>query len=248
MLRFLNLLRVKLIGRDKLARLLKDYGLQVFRRKRRYPKTTYSGHNYAVQPNLAENIEVTEPNQLWVADITYIPTRNGHAYLFLITDAYTRMVVGYHLAKTLAHEGAIKALNHALKYVDEPDGIVHHSDRGVQYCCHNFIDEIQKWSLRLSMTDRDHCAQNALAECINGILKYEFHLDREFVDFEQADKAVEDAIFSYNHLRVHGKLSGKTPAEVYTGSDQAFKLWAREVSQFVIPTPPQTFTQPPQHY
>ena len=200
-------------------------------------KTTYSGHRYAVQPNLVHGIEVSEPNQVLVADITYIALADSAAYLFLITDAFSRMIVGYHLSDSLAHQGAIEALNMALEHVPDPHGVIHHSDRGVQYCCHDFLDEIRKWELKSSMTDADHCAQNALAECMNGILKCEFFLDAEFMNLAQAQAALDDAVFAYNHLRTHGSLQGRTPAERYNGRDGALELWAKELVSFTIPLP-----------
>jgi putative transposase len=240
--RFLRLFKLKPIGRDHLAHIVGKYGLNVGRRKSRQIKTTYSGHNYAVQPNLVPDLELTGPNQLLVADITYIPSLEGALYLFLITDAFSRKILGYCLSRTLDHDGAVEALQMALREVPNPKGVVHHSDRGVQYCCHDFLDEIQRWELRSSMTDRDHCAQNALAECMNGILKSEFLLDARFPSFASAKTAVKQAIFAYNHLRLHGKLCGKTPAEVHSGYDRNFDLWATELLSFNMPTPPRTIS------
>ncbi|OVE80038.1 hypothetical protein BVY02_01565 [bacterium J17] len=200
-------------------------------------KTTYSGHQYALQPNLLHDIKAEAPNEVLVADITYIAIAGSSAYLFLITDAFSRMIVGYHLSDSLAHQGAIEALNMALEIVPEPEGVIHHSDRGVQYCCHGFIDEIRKWNLKASMTDADHCAQNALAECINGILKSEFYINAEFQSLRQASNAIEDAVFAYNHLRVHGSLRGRTPAEVHYGHDGTLELWAKELVSFTLPVP-----------
>jgi len=237
--RLLSILRLRPIGRDHLARLVKKNGLQVGRRKRRQIKTTYSGHRYAVQPNLLHDITVDHPNQILVADITYIRIAGSAAYLFLITDAFSRAIVGYHLSNSLAHDGAVKALNMALEHIPDPKGVIHHSDRGVQYCCHNFLDEIRKWKFCSSMTDADHCAQNALAECMNGILKSEFLLDLDFVDLEQAKRVVKDAIYAYNHLRIHGSLEGKTPIEVHYGCDDALEMWAKELIAYNLPDTPE---------
>jgi putative transposase len=188
-----------------------------------------------VQPNLLHGVVAKNPREVLVADITYIQVAEGFAYLFLVTDAYSRMIVGYHLAKTLAHEGAVIALKTALKFIPEPQGVIHHSDRGIQYCCHNFLEEARRYGFRPSMTDADHCAQNALAESMNGILKGEFLLDHQFPSFRQAQLALDDAIFTYNHLRGHGSLNGKTPAELHYGHDGAFELWAKELLSFHIP-------------
>lgn len=230
--RFLALFKLTPIGRDRLARIVKQYGLKVGRRKSLKVQTTYSNHSYAVQPNLVPAVKVNAPGKLLVADITYIPLYRGHAYLFLITDAYSRKIVGHHLSRNLCHEGAVSALRMALKEIPNPETVVHHSDRGVQYCCHDFLDEIRRFKLQSSMTDKNHCAQNALAECINGILKTEFFLDVGFPTFEQAHKAVQQAIFVFNHLRIHGSLAGRTPAEVHARSGESmFELWGQQVKK-----------------
>jgi putative transposase len=238
--RFQRMLNIRPIGRDQLARILRENGLKVRWPKHRTVKTTYSGHRYAVQPNLAKDLEVTKPNELWVADITYITIKGCAGYLFLLTDKYSREIVGHYLAPTLHASGATEALKRALHRHGYPLGVVHHSDRGVQYCCHDFLDEIRRWELRSSMTDADHCAQNALAECMNGIMKREFLLGLGFSSFTQAKQEIEEAIWTYNNLRTHGALNGKTPAEVHTGiQSSALKLWLSEIVAFDA-LPPQT--------
>lgn len=236
--RFFRLFQLPPIGRDRLARLLRENGLNVFRRRSRRIQTTYSRHHYAVQPNLFKGIKVTAPCQVLVADVTYLELARQHAYLFLITDAYSRMIVGYHVSQDLGHTGAIKALEMALEAVPSPKGLIHHTDRGVQYCCHDFLDVIRKHGMRSSMTDADHAAQNALAESINGLLKREFLLDSTFEQFKALMQAVDEAVFAYNHLRIHGSLHGKTPAEVHFGKDGVFDLWAKEVLNYAMPTFP----------
>jgi putative transposase len=228
--RFQRMLKMRPIGRDRLAGILRENGLKVRWPKRRTIKTTYSGHNYAVQPNLAKDLKADCPNTLWVADITHISIKGSHAYLFLLTDRYSRKIVGYFLSHTLHSEGAIVALERALCEHEHPVGVVHHSDRGVQYCCHDFLDELRRWELRSSMTDADHCAQNALAECMNGIMKREFLFGLGFSSFFEAEKAIEEAIWTYNNLRVHGALNGRTPAEIHSGIESsALRLWLTEI-------------------
>lgn len=232
------MLKMQPIGRDRLAQILRENGLKVRWPKRRSIKTTYSGHRYAVQPNVAKELAVTAPNQLWVADITYISIDGSAAFLFLLTDKYSRKIVGHYLASTLHASGAIKALERALQEHHYPLGVVHHSDRGVQYCCHDFLDEIRRWELRSSMTDADHCAQNALAECMNGIMKREFLLGLGFRSFAQAQHAIDDAVSTYNDLRVHGALNGKTPSEIHAGiRSSALHLWLLEIISFEAPPP-----------
>lgn len=235
--RMLRFFRLRPVGRDRFAWILRNYGLKVRWPRRRQPKTTYSGHSYAVQANLLRDFEITGPGQVLVADITYISIVGGHAYLFLITDAYSRMVVGYHLSNNLTHQGAIKALKMAIKHVPDPKGVIHHSDRGVQYCCHDFLDEIRTWQINSSMTDADHCAQNALAECMNGILKREFLLGCQYPTFSASQKAVEEAILNYNNFRLHGSLKGQTPAEAHYGTLTTIETWATEILSFQRPIP-----------
>ena len=198
-------------GRDRFFEILRRHDLLLERRKSRNPCTTYSAHNYAVQPNLMRNLALTRPLQAFVSDVTYIRVGAGFAYLFLTTDAFSRKIVGFHLASTLEHTGAIEALKMAVKDIPNPTGIIFHSDRGVQYCCHDFLEVLSTYKMHSSMTDADHCAQNALAERMNGILKNEFYLDVDFLNFQMANKAVRQAIAMYNEERPHLSLKMKTP-------------------------------------
>lgn len=204
------------IGRDWLFAVARKNALLLERRRSRAPITTYSGHKYAVQPNLIKERAPTAPGQVLVGDITYLMLRGGsHAYLFAVTDKYSRYIVGHHLASNLSHEGAIKAAEMA--YTNLPLGAqpIHHTDRGVQYCCHEFLDKLRELGMSSSMTDADHCAQNALAERMNGILKSEFYLDVTFNTFAQAQRAVKNAICIYNTRRRHWSLGLRKPAEVH---------------------------------
>ena len=202
------------VGRDKLFDILREERMLVVRKKR-YQKTTYSRHQYAVAPNRIKEISITEPNQVFVSDITYLTLKRGFAYLFLVTDAYSRKIVGYHLSRDLTHYSALLALDSALKGVEVSNGIIHHTDRGCQYCCHEFLAFLQSNRIVSSMTDESHCYQNAIAERVNGILKDEFDLDTEFPTFELALKAVHHAVHIYNTKRTHWSLNLQTPAEVY---------------------------------
>lgn len=203
------------IGRDKLYATLKANDLLV-ERKKRYSKTTYSNHEYAVAPNRIKELEVTKPNQVFVSDITYITLKRCFAYLFLVTDAFSRKIVGFHLTLDLTHHSALLALHMALSSVKDSDDIIHHSDRGSQYCCHEFLRYLKDHNMCSSMTDESHCYQNAIAERVNGILKDEFKLDAVFEDFGQALRAVVRAINIYNTKRAHWSLDLHTPDEVYS--------------------------------
>jgi len=195
-------------------KILKQEDLLVKRRKKA-PRTTNSRHYYAVQPNLFNNKNWTTPGQAVVADITYLRISSGFGYLFLVTDACSKNIVGWELSSTMEHKGAIKALERLKDWYKNPQGLIHHSDRGSQYCCHEFLREIERQGIKSSMTDADHCAQNALAERMNGILKDEFYLDLEFQSFNQARRAVENAILIYNTRRPHRSLKMKKPIDVH---------------------------------
>lgn len=201
-------------GRDKLFSILRANKMLV-ERKKRLCRTTYSNHGYAVAPNLIKDIEVTGPDQVYVSDITYITLRNGYAYLFLVTDMYSRKIVGYHVSRDLTHHSALLALSMAISDID-PEGIIHHSDRGCQYCCHEFLNYLKSHGMKASMTDENHCYQNAIAERVNGILKNEFNCDQVFLDYKHAKHHVIRSVNTYNYKRLHWSLDLKTPEEVYS--------------------------------
>lgn len=202
------------VGRDRFLTIARNNDLFVEMR-RKYERTTYSHHAYAVAPNRVKNLEVTRPDQVLVSDITYLRLAREFAYLFLVTDRFSRKILGYHLSSSLAHTGAVKALQMATDEIPDTRGVIHHSDRGCQYCCHEFLKELQKCQMVPSMTDASHCYQNAIAERVNGILKQEFFLDATFQSFRQAQCAVENAICIYNYKRTHWSLKLKTPETVY---------------------------------
>lgn len=201
------------IGRDKLNKLLKGRRMLVVKRKSG-TKTTYSKHEYAVSPNRLRGEKVDRPNQVFVGDITYMRERGHFLYLFLITDLYSRKIVGYNLSKNLEHENAIEALERATKGL-ETSGIIFHSDRGSQYCCHAYKKKLREKDMLSSMTDENHCYQNAVAERVNGILKDEFYLDMVFKSFKEALNMVKKVVNVYNTKRPHRALGLECPAEVY---------------------------------
>jgi len=202
------------IGRDKFFKVLKNQGLLLERLPRK-PKTTDSRHNLPVFNNLIKKLELTGPNQVWVSDITYIRTVTGFSYLSLITDKFSRKIVGYHLGKSLDAEETLKALEMALSTLPEGCFPIHHSDRGSQYCSHKYVKKLKKHGLLISMTEDNHCAENALAERVNGILKQEYGLDDEFKNTEHANEAVNESIYLYNNRRLHNSLKLRTPSEVH---------------------------------
>lgn len=206
--------QVAKIGRDKFFMILNNNDLLI-QRKRSYTRTTYSNHSFRKWTNLVKDVEVSAKNQVWVSDITYIRTLEGFRYLSLITDLYSRRIVGYCLSNSLSIEGCLEALKKALKGKKRSESLIHHSDRGVQYCCKEYILLLQKEHIQISMTQENHCYENAHAERINGILKQEFNLGVTFNTEQQALSAVCSAIKTYNQKRPHYALNLKTPDQVY---------------------------------
>jgi len=201
------------MGRDKFFYFLGRHSLLV-QRKKKYAKTTDSFHRYRVYDNLIKEVVAERAHQVVVSDITYIRTLTGFCYLALVTDLYSRKIVGYDLSLSLSLDGALRALQMALKGIDAQD-LIHHSDRGVQYCAEDYVALLKKHGAFISMGEPGNPYDNAVAERINGILKDEFFLDTTFVDFEQALKAVQEAIETYNNLRPHMSLNYQTPAQVH---------------------------------
>lgn len=212
------------IGRDAMFDLLSDRGLLVTKRKRRGPVTTLSKHRFKKYPNIIRDFIPIAPNQLWVSDITYIHLNAGFAYLSLITDAYSRKIVGFYLSKDLSARGPLIALKMALASNPLRDGLIHHSDRGVQYCCDEYVKLLNHHEVKISMTEKGDPLENALAERVNGILKQEL-LEEVFNDFETAQKAVAIACSSYNHLRPHGSIDNLKPAQAHQLTGMIKKRW-----------------------
>jgi transposase InsO family protein len=203
------------IGRDRFFEVLGNQGL-LLEPRRKAPRTTNSRHSLPVFPNLIKTMEITGPNQVWVCDITYIRTREGFLYLYLITDIYSKKIVGYHLGRTLEAADAIKALRMALKHLPEDEHPIHHSDRGCQYCSHEYVEVLRESGLAISMTEENHCAENSIAERVNGILKNEYYIDAEFRTEAAAAKAVEQTVYLYNTKRPHRSLKLCTPEAVHS--------------------------------
>jgi transposase InsO family protein len=202
-------LKIK-VGRDSLFDILRENKMLVTRKKA-YCKTTNSYHHFHKYNNLVKNIKVIRPNQVWVSDITYIRTINGFCYLALITDMYSRKIVGYDISDSLELTGCLRALQMALRQARPASGLVHHSDRGIQYCSNQYVEALKKRKINISMTEENHCYENALAERVNGILKDEFYLDQCFFSTHHACIAAKSAIEIYNNKRLHLSLGYKTP-------------------------------------
>jgi transposase InsO family protein len=213
------------MGRDALYDLLAQHGMLI-RSRRRKPRTTNSNHRYHKYPNLIRNMMLTEAGQLWVSDITYICLSSGsYAYLSIITDAYSHKIVGYKLHPTLHSQGAIDALAMAAKDVKRKEKLIHHSDRGTQYCCGDYVKMITDLGIGLSMTEKGDPYENAIAERVNGILKIEFGLYERFESFEKASQATDAAICKYNTLRPHMSCDMLTPVKAHQQTGLLRKHW-----------------------
>ncbi|MCD8425997.1 IS3 family transposase [Tenacibaculum dicentrarchi] len=204
------------VGRDTLFNILRKHQMLTLRRKTS-AKTTNSYHRFYKYNNIIKDIEITRPNQVWASDITYIRTVKGFCYLALITDMYSRKIVGYDLSDSLELKGCVRAINKAIYQAKNIKGLIHHSDRGIQYCSNVYTQILKRKrkKINISMTEENHCYENAMAERVNGILKDEFYLDQTFDNVSHAKRAAKNAINLYNEIRLHLSLDYKTPNMVY---------------------------------
>jgi transposase InsO family protein len=202
------------IGRDRFFGVLREHGLLLEPKPAR-PKTTNSRHSLPVFRNLVAEMKLTAPNQAWAADVTYIRTDEGFLYAALLTDMFSRQIVGADIGDSLEADGCLRALNAAVLSLPAGAHPIHHSDRGSQYCCHRYVKRLRAGGLGISMTEEMHCYENAMAERVNGILKQEYGLDSTFRGKDQARKAFKQAVWLYNHRRPHVSLNYRIPAEVH---------------------------------
>ncbi len=214
--------RIKL-GRDAFFRQMREMGLLIRKRRSRKPRTTFSCLWMKRYPNLAKNFVPIAPNQLWVSDITYLRLKAGFVYLSLITDAYSRKIVGYHVSKNLSANGCVSALRMALADNPEREGLIHHSDRGLQYYSSAYMKTLGP-DIRISMTEKSDPRENAIAERVNGILKGEL-LDRYFDSLADARREVAIAVSTYNNLRPHLSIDMLTPAVAHTRKGELKRRW-----------------------
>lgn len=214
------------MGRDQLFDLLKFHGLLV-RKRKRMVKTTNSSHWLKKYPNLVKGINLFSAEQLWVSDITYIRTLEGFSYLSLITDAYSRKIVGFALHPTLESTGCINALQMALseRKKESEFTLIHHSDRGIQYCSGRYTELLQKEKIAISMTQSGSPYENALAERMNGIIKNEFFPKRVYQNHKEAHKAICKTVHTYNSSRPHSSLDFMTPDQAHDHKGIIKKRW-----------------------
>lgn len=208
------------IGRDALFTLLRENSMLI-KRKRKSFSTTNSNHGNNIYPNLIKSLDIIKPNQVLVSDITYIRLTNSFSYLSVVTDLYSRKILGYYVSRNLSSKGPLKALQSSLRQIENQskNGMIHHSDRGVQYSSLIYTEKLKKYGINISMSAKGNPYENAVMERIMGILKQEFLLDYTFQNIDMVRKAVRDAVLIYNEERPHLSLAYKTPAEIYDEDD-----------------------------
>lgn len=213
------------MGRVALNELLFANNMLV-RKRRAKARTTDSYHHYRKYPNKIKDKLIDCPGTVWVSDITYLDATDRFAYLFLITDAYSRKIIGYSTRLTLAATGAVDALQMATDQWVKADTkhLIHHSDRGSQYCCHDYIAFLDKHTIDISMAEKGNPYENAIAERVNGIVK-QMGLDRTFTTFEDVEKAVAETIDIYNNQRLHSSIEYLTPSVAHTKTGELKKGW-----------------------
>lgn len=220
------------IGRDKFYDLLREHGLLV-KHSRRRAKTTNSNHLYKRFPNIVRDLKLSKAGQLWVSDITYVRTLYGFTYLSLVTDAYSKKIVGWSLWQDLSSTGALNALRMAIETEKVSSKLIHHSDRGIQYCCYDYVNLLKGHNIGISMTENGDPYENAVAERVNGILKSEYDLYSSFDDYNQAHEAVKIAIDKYNNQRPHRSCDMLTPAQAHLQQGVLKKRWKKQTT---VPT------------
>ena len=221
-------------GRDRFFVILRRKGLMLPKPKPRH--TTNSNHRYHKYKNLIKDIVLTAANQLWVADITYIALAGGDVcYLHLITDAYSHKIVGWALARTLRAAITMLALKMAIeqavamKSSEVLTGLIHHSDRGVQYCCDAYVAMLRAYGISISMTEDYKPTDNAIAESVNGKIKVESVYRKRFNSFEHAYNVIERYIHFYNYHRPHMSIGYKVPAVAHLEQGEQKKMWKNKI-------------------
>lgn len=211
------------IGRDAFFDLLRRNKLLV-RKLKRNIYTTMSKHHFRRYPNLTKDFTPLKAHELWVADITYIPTKHRHAYLFLITDAYSRKIVGYHVSDDMKVSSAAVALKQALAQKPPDTIVIHHSDRGIQYCSNEYVSLLKEANAMISMTESGDPLENAIAERVNGILKTEL-ISSTYSDIHTASVHISRCITIYNYRRRHSSLNWQIPAIVHEQKGPQIRRW-----------------------
>jgi transposase InsO family protein len=214
-------------GRDTFIEILRQNDLMVRMRRRRHYRTTNSEHNYRKYPNLVKGVVPSRPNQIWVADITYVETDEGVCYLSLLTDSYSHKIVGWALGPTLETRYPLEALRMAIATVPpgQTHALIHHSDRGSQYCSYEYVDDLKKHYIGISMTQSGDPLENAVAERANGILKTEWLYKMTFPTRKKCREELERIISFYNEKRPHMSIGMQTPDEAHGQEGPQKRCW-----------------------
>lgn len=223
------------MGRDALFELLSAKGLLIRRRRRRV-STTFSGHRFRKYPNLIRELVVDRPNQLWVADITYWFTNYGCLYISFVTDAYSKRIMGYEVAESLHAVHSKAALRMALDRINPQIGktLIHHSDRGLQYCCVDYVSLVDSFAIQISMTESGDPLENAIAERVNGIIKNEYLAHHSVYSLAQARVVLEQAVFLYNYKRPHLSCDMLVPEQAHQQEGKLKRRWKNYYTKRVL--------------
>lgn len=212
------------IGRDYLFELLSERGMLVRQRKRK-AVTTNSRHWMRKYANLVSNLDVTRPEQLWVSDITYIRLASQWGYLSLVTDAYSKRIMGHAFRADMTAAGCVEALEMALRNRMYAKTLIHHSDRGSQYCSKEYVKILTDNNIAISMTENGDPYENAIAERVNGIIKSEFSLHSSQLGFDQTSLQINLKIKTYNSVRPHASCDFLTPEQAHLREGKLDKRW-----------------------
>lgn len=231
-----NKLRDLKVGRDKFFDILRANHLLIIP-KRSYHVTTHSYHRFRKHPNLIKEMEITEPEKVWVSDITYIGKREKPCYLSLITDLYSKKIVGFDVSDSLATEGTVRALKMAQKNrIYKNKALIHHADRGLQYCSDEYQFLLKKYDIECSMTQSSDPYENAIAERVNGILKQEFSIDNMHLDLPMMRKVITEVIYIYNNQRPHLSNYMLTPNQMHLQQKIRYKTYKQKNSSKLLQT------------
>jgi transposase InsO family protein len=218
------------MGRDGLYSLLAEENLLVKKKKRKPSITTNSKHWFRKYSNLIRDMKIIRPNQVWVSDITYFPVEKGFFYISMVTDAYSRRIMGYAIADNLEAFNSLLALEMALQQINKGEGkwLIHHSDRGVQYCCTSYVRHLKKHGIQISMTDQGDPLENAIAERINRTIKEELLEHLSFSNLNEAILQMQKAVLIYNYERPHMSCGMLTPEQAHSKAGEMKKYWKKE--------------------
>ncbi len=230
------------VGRDKLFTILREKHL-LLGKKRKYVKTTMSKHWLKKYPNLIKNVTLERPEQVFVSDITYISTEAGFSYLSMVSDACSKKIMGYALSTHLGVEGSVTALQMALAHRRTDKPLIHHSDRGLQYCSKDYVGILNDHHVQISMTTNGDPYENAIAERINGILKEEFYCSSTFADHQEAERHITQSIKLYNTRRPHLSCYMLTPEMAHHTQSLRPKSWKTKKGIHVTAAAPLPLTQ-----